>query len=650
MSCRRNYRNFIILIIGLLLTQTSWAKAKPVTLNLKNADIRSVITTISDITGKNFIIDPRVKGKVTIISAKPMSKDAVYQVFLSLLQVHGFSAVPGPNAIKILPEATAKQYALPTAANRTPGRNAEMVTRVLEIKHVPAVQLVPILRPLIPQQGHMAAYSPSNILIISDHADNIRRLEKIIAGIDKPEGNELEIIPLKNASASEVVKVLNALTNSSQNNKQPNNSRPILVADERTNSIIIGGDKSSRLRIRSIIVNLDTPLESEGNIRVVYLHYAEAKELATILTGIKDNLVKEAQGKKQGSNLKAAEVSNSYIQADEGTNSLVISAPPDLYQSLLSVIRQLDVRRAQVVVEAIIAEVSSNKSAELGIQWAVLDQSAGNNTPVGITDFGDTSLGGILSGLASGTAPSSVPNGLTTGIGRFARDGLSFAALLRALSGDGGTNVLATPTLITMDNSEAEIVVGQNVPFITGSFTSTGGGSNPTNPFTTIERQDVGLTLKVKPQINEGSTVKMDIKQEVSNVDFSADSSAGFITNKRSINTTVMVEDQHIVILGGLIQDDLKETVQRVPILGSIPILGAAFRYNKTVKTKNNLMVFLRPRIIRHTNDGLALTADRYNYIRAQQLEHFERGVPLMKRDVTPILPDLNIPESRPGS
>lgn len=641
------YIHFATLTLGLFLTQTSWAK--PVTLNLKNADIRSVITTVSDITGKNFIVDPRVKGKVTIISAKPMSKDAIYQVFLSLLQVHGFSAVPGPNAIKILPEATAKQYALPTAANRTPGRNAELVTRVLEIKHVPAVQLVPILRPLIPQQGHMAAYSPSNILIISDHADNIKRLEKIIAGIDKPEGNELEIIPLKNASASEVVKVLTALSNSTQNSKQPNNARPVLVADERTNSIIIGGDKSSRLRIKSIILNLDTPLESEGNIRVVYLHYAEAKDLANMLTGIKDNLVKGTQGKAQG-NIKATEVSNSYIQADESTNSLVISAPPDLYQSLLSVIRQLDVRRAQVMVEAIIAEVSSNKSAELGIQWAVADQSAGNNTPIAITDFGDTSLGGILSGIASGTAPSSVPNGLTTGIGRFARNGLSFAALLRALSGDGGTNVLATPTLITMDNSEAEIVVGQNVPFLTGSFTSTGGGSNPTNPFTTIERQDVGLTLKVKPQINEGATVKMEIKQEVSNVDFSADSSAGFITNKRSINTTVMVEDQHIIVLGGLIQDDLKETVQRVPLLGSIPILGAAFRYNKTVKSKNNLMVFLRPRIIRQASDGLALTADRYNYIRARQMEYHDRGVPLMPDDIAPVIPDLNIPESRPGS
>ncbi len=631
------------LLLGLLfgLHLLNIAHAESVTLNLKNADIRSVISTVSEITGKNFIVDPRVKGKVTIISSKPMSDKVVYQVFLSLLQVHGFAAVPGDNAIKILPDATAKQNSLPTSADHTPGKGSEMVTRVLEIENVSAAQLVPILRPLVPQQGHLAAYAPSNILIISDRADNIRRLQTIIASIDHPEGSELEIVTLKNAAATEVVKVLNALSQgNNQTRNQTGSSRPILVADERTNSIIIGGDKSGRLHIRSVIAHLDAPLESEGNIHVVYLHYADAKELAEVLTGIKENLVKEVQSIK-GAKAQANRASNSYIQADENSNSLVISAPPELYKSLASVIRQLDVRRAQVMVEAIIAEISTNKSAELGIQWAV-DSTPGNNGPIGLTNFGDTSLGGILSSVASNVPPTSVGNGLTLGLGRFSDNNMNFALLLRALSGDSATNILATPTLITLDNNEAEIVVGKNVPFLTGSFSSTGGGSNPTNPFTTINREDVGLTLKVKPQINEGASVKLEIEQEVSSVDFSADSSAGFITNKRSIRTTVMVEDDSIIVLGGLIQDDLKESVQKVPLLGDIPVLGALFRNKKTTKSKTNLMVFIRPRIIREARDGLVLSADRYNSIRTEQLNIRNKGVALMHSEVSPLVPELN--------
>lgn len=627
-----------------LMFVSGQAAAKPITLNLKDADISAVIGTVSEVTGKNFIIDPRVKGKVTIISSRPMNEEEVYQVFLSILEVHGFSAVQVGNVTKIIPDATAKQSPIPLASDTIPGEGDEMVTRVVELENVSASQLVPILRPLIPQQGHLAAYVPSNILIIADRASNIDRMLKIIRRIDIPSGDEIEIITLQHASAAEVVRILTSLEQQSRGKGGGGpagaEDAPILISDERTNSILIGGGKSGRLRIRAIISHLDTPLASEGNTRVIYLRYAQAKDLVPVLTGVSSSV--EQQAKTAGTAPPASRFPVN-IQADENTNALVITAPPDLIRSLEAVVQQLDVRRAQVQVETIIAEVSQNLSAALGVQW-IADGTPGGDGPVGVSNFSGTgaSISSIGAAAALGSAPSAIPDGLTLGIGRFSDDNTNFAAIITALKGDGTTNILSTPTLITMDNEEAEIVVGQEVPFITGSFTSTGTSSTPTNPFQTIQRQNVGITLKVKPQINEGDAVRLDIDQAVDSVAASSISAADLITNKRSLKTSVIVDDGHTVVLGGLIDDQVKETVQKVPLLGDIPLLGLLFKSKSTTKDKKNLMIFMKPTIIRDAAVTTRLTSSKYNYIRAQQLKAREKGLLMMHEQESPLLPELD--------
>ncbi len=604
----------------LLLTLFSAPRlaAQPVTLNLKDANISAVIGTISEITGKNFIVDPRVKGKVTIISSRPMEKDEIYQVFLSVLDVHGFAAIPSGSVIKIVPDASAKQDALPVADDKRPGHGDEVVTRVIELSHVSASQLVPILRPLVPQQGHLAAYVPSNILIISDRAANIQRLLAIIRRIDVPSSNEIEIIRLEHASATEVVQVLNTLEQQNKSKKGATRGTPdapVLIADERTNSILVGGGKSGRLRLKTIISHLDTPLASEGNTRVIYLRYAQAKDLVPVLTGVSASVEQQQKGKAAG---KAAQKLPVNIQADESTNALVITAPPDIFRSLQSVIKQLDVRRAQVLIESVIAEVSNNLSNELGVEWIVDGTQSNGTAPVGVVNLGG-GLVDIVGSVIAGQVPS-VGQGLSVGAGRFEDNKTRFAVLLRALEGDGNTNVLSTPTLVTLDNEEAEIVVGQEVPFVTGSFTTTGTASNPTNPFQTIQRKNVGLTLKVKPQINEGNAIKLDIEQQVDSLNASS-IAVDLITNTRSIKTSVLVEDGQIIVLGGLISDNLKETVNKTPLLSNIPLLGGLFTRRSTTKDKTNMMVFIHPTIIRDAALARGLTSLKYDYMRARQLE-----------------------------
>ncbi len=594
------------------------------TLNFREAEITTVIDAVSRITGANFIVDPRVKGKVTIISNKEIPADEVYRIFLSVLKVHGFAAVVGANVTKIVPEVNAKQDAIPFMNKRMFKGSDAFVTRVIEVRYVDAAQLVPILRPLVPQRGHLAAYPASNVLVISDSAANIVRLEKIIRRIDQATGDEVEVIPLENASASEIIRIMQQL--GSQNPKQK--SRLNAVADERTNSILLGGPRSSRVRTRALISHLDTPMESGGNTHVIYLRNAVAKDLVPVLTGISKSLAKNTKGQKT-----ATTQQNMIIEAHESTNAIVISAPASIVRSLKSVIQRLDIRRAQVLVESVIAEVSEEATRELGIQWA--GGGANTNRPVGLINFDN---GYSITNLLADTPPPA--SGLSLGVGDLI--GTSrIGALIRALSSDAGTNILSTPSLVTIDNKEAEIVVGQNVPFITGSFSGTGsGGSNPSNPFTTIERQDIGLKLKIKPQINEGNAIKLDVEQEVSSI---SPSTAGsdIITNKRAITTTVMVEDGGIVVLGGLIQENLTESEQRVPVLGDIPILGLLFRYNKTTKTKTNLMVFIHPEIMKDDAMVRSLTNEKYAYIRAKQLAVRERGVSLMDDEMSPLLPEM---------
>ncbi len=631
---------FCLLGTGLLLPASIQAQENQITLNLKEADIRALISTVSKFTGKNFVIDPRVKAKVTVVSSKTMSEREVYEVFLSVLQVHGYAAVPVGNIIKIVPEVNAKQGPLPVVSGRSNGTD-ELITKVITLDHVPAAQLVPILRPLVPQQGHLAAYNPTNTLIVTDHAANIKRLVQIIHNIDRPESDELEIIPLKHASASELVRILNSLqaTGGGAGGKAPANKQITLASDDRTNSILMSGERSARLKIRATIAHLDTPLDNEaGNTHVIYLKYAKAEDIVTILTGVQK---KQESAQKKGAPKTAAVNTNAEvdIQADEATNALIITAGPDVVRRMKSIIRQLDIRRAQVLVESIIAEISNNTGKEFSSQFAVggKEGDTDGSVPIGVGNFGGT--GGII-GLFSRdnqTIANSLGDGITFGVG--SDNGTRFAFLLKALSADAATNILSTPSIVTMDNQEAEIVIAQNVPFLTGSFTTTADGAN--NPFQTVERQDVGITLKVTPQINDGNTIKLDIDQEVSNVAQSATASSDIITNKRSISTSVLVEDGEILVLGGLIDDTLRDQVSKVPVLGDIPLLGWLFRSHSTTKEKQNLMVFMRPSIMRDSGAAAFHTNQKYNYLRAQQIDATENGFGLLSEQSAPLLPPL---------
>ncbi|MGV6858519.1 MAG: type II secretion system secretin GspD [bacterium] len=633
----RAHIRWVITAVILTLGSPAISAEGNATLNLKDADIRVLIDTVSAITGKNFIIDPRVKAKVTVVSSQPMEAEELYQVFLSILQVHGFAAVQTGDVTKIVPDVSAKQGPVPIVTRNNPGWGDQVVTRVVQVNNVPAAQLVPILRPLIPQQGQLAAYQPSNILLISDRAGNINRLVKIIQKIDRPDQSDIEIIALKNAPASQVARTLSTLQQKNAKGA-PVLGQPVITADDRTNSILISGDKSSRLRLRGIIAHLDTPLESGGNTQVVFLKYAKADELAPILSGISKSKTKTNKPgvKKAAANSALAERPVD-IQADVANNALVITGPPAAQEELRQVIAQLDIRRAQVLLEAIIAEVSEDLATELGLQWAVDGGTGDGNAPVGLSNFGDSSS----SILSLATNPTSVGQGLTLGVANLVKGTTNFAVLLRALKGDAATNILSTPTLMTLDNVQAEIKVGKNVPFITGQYTNTGSTNGSTNPFQTIERKDIGLTLRVKPQINEGDAVKLEIEQESSSLAASSAGAADLITNTRSIKTSVMAIDGQVIILGGLVDDQFTDSQQKVPGLGDIPLLGNLFKYNTTKKSKQSLMVFIRPVILRDPALTNAYTQAKYSYLKARQLEAniADRG---LIKDSAAVLPDLD--------
>ena len=633
----------LLFSVFLSLCISTQAIADEITLNLKDADIRALISTVSKFTGKNFIIDPRVKAKVTVISAHTLTPEAVYEVFLSVLQVHGYAAVPTGSVIKIVPEVNAKQGPLPLSDKNGSFPLDELITKIIRLDHVPASQLVPILRPLVPQQGHLAAYNPTNTLIITDHAGNIQRLQKIIKGVDRPDSDELEIIPLKHASASELVRILNSLN--AGGSVKDASKKIKLAADDRTNSILVTGDRSSRLRIRTTITYLDTPLEDgSGNTHVIYLKYAKAENLVKILTGLKEQGAKTGVVKGKAAPVRATTGSvisqNAIIQADEDTNALIITADPNTIKNLKAVIRQLDIRRAQVLVEAIIAEITTNNSKEVGVGIAVDGTTRDSGAlPAGISNF--AGVGDLLLSVATGTAPTTLPSGLSFGIGGDNGSGIRYGALLRALQTDQNTNILSTPNIVTLDNEEAELIVGQNLPFVTGSFTGT-GSTDPQNPFQTVERQDVGLTLKVTPQINEGDTVQMVIEQEVSSV-IPGTFEQGIATRKRSIKTSVLVDDGGILILGGLIADEVSDTESKVPLLGDIPIIGFLFRTESTTKNKQNLMVFLRPTILRDHKDAAFVTNEKYSHLRGVESGAYnqEDGSFGLLPDAAPRLPPI---------
>lgn len=622
-------------------TATATADGRQV-LNLKNADINVLIATVAEITGKNFIVDPRVEGKVTVITSEPMTPDEVYHTFLSVLRINGFAAVPNGRLIRIVPDAIARQFDVPPEVPGTTDSNT-IVTRVLVVNNVPARELAELLKPLLPQAAQVSVHESSNAIVIADRAGNIDRVERLVRRIDTAGDDQVEVIALRHANATELARTLGGVSEGDRG--------PRLVADGRTNSLLLTGDRRGRLRLRTLIAHLDTPLESGDTTQVVYLHYAAANDLVPVLS----SLAKSLEGAEGGENA----VSGTSIQAHESTNSLVISAPSAVMDSLRSVIRQLDIRRAQVLIEAVIAEVAEEKAKEFGIQWQAVP---GDNGELGRGVFGGTNFSGPNGGNIIGALsdPFSLPGGLNLGWldgtitvpGPNGRDItiLNMGALVRALNADAGTNILSTPSIVTLDNQEAVLEVGQEVPFIQGEFTTpvasggsgTGSSGSLVNPFRTLERKSIGLKLKVTPQINAGDAVVLTLEQELSSLAPQVQGAADLITNQRIIKTTVLVGDGQMLVLGGLVTEDQGERVNMVPGLGRIPVLGNLFKYRSSNRVRRNLMVFLRPVILRDGQAETAISGNRYNYIRGEQLRMRDQSDGLLKPEEKPVLPELD--------
>ena len=641
----------VVVIVGTAIAADAESTQR-ITPNFKDADITQIAEAVSAATGKNFIIDPRVRAQVTMLSSTPMSPDAFYQAFLSILQVHGFVALPAGRVIKIVPDANARQYPSNDLPDHVSSTSDEIVTQVIAVKSVNAAQLVPILRPLIPQYGHLAAYPASNILIISDRASNVNRIMRIIQRIDQVGDADVEIVPLQNASATEIVRVINSLYQQQAASEGSANGFK-LVADERSNSILLSGEKDSRLRIRVLIAHLDTPLQSGGDTQVRYLQNADAEKIAAKLKEQIAGAASGGAGGPPGSQTPASQSERgTIIWADPATNALVITATPKVMRNLMSVIDKLDIRRAQVLVEAIIVDVDLSKSASLGVNWAVYGQgstavpAAAFNSPVNGTSIADVVelVASPTTALANGTA---LPTGGILGVGRVASNGLNFGALLSAIRSDTNSNVVATPSTVTTDNQEATLKVASEVPFLTGQFTSTGSSNSSVTPFQTIQREEVGTILKITPQINEGgAAVMLKIDLESSSVvpkDAGPEGAVDLTTNKRTVSTRVLIEDGGIVVLGGLTNADYSRQETRVPFLGAIPVLGQLFKTRSGSADRTDLMVFIRPKILRTDEQSAIETNTKYNYIREEQ-----RKVTTGEKEWLPILPGVKQPELPP--
>ena len=625
-----------------------------VTLNFVNADIEGVVKAVSEITGKNFVLDPRVKGTINIVSAKPMSRALVYQVFLSALRLQGFAAVEERGMVMIVPEIDAKLHRSPTQGpqeQRSRAGGDTIQTQVFKLKHESAAQLVTVLRPLISPNNSITAYPGNNSLVVTDYASNLQRIEKIIESVDQPTDSDSIMIPLRYASAVDVAQTISRLIAEPVQAADPT-SRFTIAADARSNSLLArAGDPARLRRVRELAAMLDSPTSAGGNIHVIYLKNAQAVKLAEVLRAIYSGETVGTTGQPPtaagtsplGQAPAAGQTGASrpgIIQADAATNSIIITAPDAIYNNLRAAVEKLDVRRAQVYVEALIAEVSANKAAEFGIQW----QSLGGLAKTNVQGFGGTNFGNASQNIAGiSQNPTAAGQGLNIGVvkGTIKIPGttteiLNLGLLLRALENDANANILSTPTLLTLDNEEAKIVIGQNVPFVTGQYAVSAAATTPT-PFQTIERKDVGLTLKIKPQISEGGAVRLQISQEVSSVDSSG--ASGIITNKRSVDSTVLVDDGQIVVIGGLMQDTFNDGVSKIPGLGDLPIIGGLFKYNTRLRNKTNLMVFLRPTLLRSAERADSLTTDRYDYILGEQGK---------AKPMPGILPDFGSPSLPP--
>ena len=592
-------------------------------INIKNGDIQEFVRQVAQITGKTFIIDPRLKGDVTVLSNTSMDADSVYALFLSVLRVHNFTATASGNVVRIQQNALGKQ---------TPGVQGnlakvppeELVTRVISAQNVASSELLKILRPLIPQYGHIASVDQPNIVIISDHADNIIRLQRIIRQIDVADEEELIVRPLEHAWVGTVVATLEKVAPDQIGRAAKGPQKVTLIANENNNTLMVRGNARPAAEILKLVEQLDQPTTARGSTRVIYLNHADAKAVGDILSGI----IGEEGG---GSQSEGAQPTT--IKADESLNAIVVKADPSKFGEIQDLVAALDIRRSQVLIEAAIVEVSVDDELNLGVEMAAGD-ARGETLPLASTSTNGTigNLVGalipeaegnvdVLGGLASLTSP-------TLAAAKIDANAISFGAVITALATNQDANLLSTPSVMTLDNQEAKITVGNEVPFRTGSFTTNTDGAN--NPFTTIQREDVGLQLTVTPQVNEGSTVRLEIAQEVSNivsgVNIGSNGASDLITSKRTIETVVLADDKQTVVLGGLMQDDVTKTVNKVPLLGDIPVLGNLFKSRNKTRVKRNLLVFLRPTVIRNLEDADAATQAKFNRIYEVEIESIGRA------------------------
>ena len=600
-------------------------------INMRDADIRAFAADMAQISNKTIVLDPRVKGNVTVVSNQDLDAGEAYAVFLSVLRVHGYAAIENNGVVKVMPESGARQDA--TVNNKN---NDSLATEVIRLSQANARVIAPLLKPLVNKQGHIAAYEATNSIIIADYVGNLSRIKSILLELDKNPADTFELIPLDNTSANEVARILGSMWRG--DNQMSKSFSAIAV--ERSNSILLRGQIGVVKQIKRVISRLDSNSSQSSNLKVIYLKYAKAEDLTGILEKVAESLKEEIPSESSKKNKTS-------IGFHNDTNALIISAQPDILKSLESVISQLDIRRAQVLVEALIVEISDKLARDIGVQFLFIGD--GESSPIATQRFGtpnpdlistigaETSEDSTISSTMQTRAANSLLalDGLAVGVARYKASGTSFATILNLIAQDADSNVLSTPSIMTMDNEEASIVVGQEIPITTGETLS---GSN-SNPFRSVTRQEIGVKLVVRPQINEGNAVKMYINQEVSSI-FGplGEMSTDLITNKRNIKTTVLVEDGETIVLGGLIDDNVQESVKKVPFLGDIPLLGRLFKTTSISRTKRNLMVFLRPTIVRDSNDVRAISNRKYNYFQAIENDLINSGK--MVPDTT-ILKDL---------
>ena len=634
------------LVASLLFT--SWLLACPAgaddySLDMRDTDISEFIASIGKLTGKTIVMDPRVKGKVSISTPKSVTKEELYEIFLVQLGVNGYSVINvGKDILKVIPQQGAKLEGIEVqGGSNSPTHTSErIVTRVVQVQNVDVAALVPILRPLVDNQsGIITPYPASNVILITDREANVRRLLEVIERVDKADSDDTEIIWLQNASAQEVSETLTALIREQTKGSEGSRLMPIIKADARTNSLLIRADESNREYLRQVIKELDSEVQTDNNTRVHYLKYAKAEDLAEVLEKISGTIIEE---NKDSAEPVATNQDAIHIKAHEATNSIVMSGSPRIIRDLGQLIEQLDIRRAQVLVEAIIVEMAEDRAKEVGVQWLLADRNGSGRALAG-TNF--TNLGNGLNNILDATSDGDQSvagalrnvGGLTAGVGRFSGSGLNFAVLLKALQDDTKSNILSTPSLLTLDNQAASILVGQEIPVSTGSTLSNDNDAN--NQFRTIERKDVGVKLLITPQINEGGAVQLQIEQEVSSVgEQVGDDGVSF--NKRQIKTAVLVDNGATIVLGGLIDDDIREGGSKVPGLGSLPVVGRLFRSDVSRITRRNLMVFIRPTIIRDQEMLSSVSKAKYGFIRDRQLADKDSAVELFPEERPAVLPE----------